>query len=55
MFGGLLLFCSGNVHQTVAAIEIEAEQVISVAQIQRLGFLSRFAATHPVGVTYAMV
>ena len=55
MFGGLLLFCSGNVHQAVTAVEIEAEQVVAVAQIQGLGFLARFAAAHSIGITYAMV
>ena len=50
-----MLFSSRNIHQAVAAIEIEAEEVFAVAQIQRLGLLARLAATHPVGITHAVV
>ena len=50
-----MLFSSRNIHQAVAAIEIEAEEVFAVAQIQRLGLLARLAAAHPVGVANAMV
>ena len=50
-----VLFCGGNVHQAVSAVEFKAEQVIAVAQIQGFGLLARFAAAHPIGIAYAMV
>ena len=49
------LFCGRDIHQTVTAIEVEAEGVAAIANIQGCSFLSRFTTAQAVGIANAMV